>query len=69
MNNKNFVAPKLASGKVLPDGLEHALFEKEKEEFLRKEQRRHDWLVASFGVIGGGVMGLITSLLFWFITT
>ena len=35
----------------------------------KKAQIRHDWAIAIFGTIAGGVAGLITSLIFWLITT
>lgn len=73
MNNKDlnlddFKIPAIAEGKVLPIGIEHELMKQEKEKHLRKQQRRHDWCIAIFGVLGGGVMGLLTSILFWLMT-
>ena len=34
----------------------------------KKAQIRHDWAIAIFSTIAGGVAGLITSLIFWLIT-
>ena len=56
----------LSFTKVVPRGTGDFEQAKElKEMYLRKAQRRHDWLIASFGILGGGVMGFLTSLIFW----
>ena len=56
--------PNIADGKVLPPGIELELMKQEKEELLRKKSLRHDWMIAIFSVLGGGVMGLISSIIF-----
>lgn len=35
-----------------------------------KERRafKHDWRIVVFSTIGGGLMGLITSVIFWLLT-
>lgn len=35
----------------------------------KKAQVRHDWSITIFSTIAGAVAGLITSLIFWLITT
>lgn len=35
---------------------------------IRREQYRHDWKITIFSVISGAIGGLITSLIFWFVT-
>lgn len=40
-----------------------------KEKDREKRQFRHNWKIAIFGVLGGGIAGFITSLLFWLLTT
>lgn len=61
--------PTLATGTVVPRGTgDFEQANKLKEKYLRKAQHRHDWLIASFGVLGGGVMGFLTSLIFWLIS-
>ena len=39
-----------------------------KEEQRKKEQRQHEYRLTLFNIIGGGIAGLITSLIFWLIT-
>lgn len=65
---ENIEIPAIARGAVLPYGVEAELMNQEKEKILRKQQRRHDWRIAIFGGLGGGVMGFLTSLLFWLMT-
>ncbi|MBQ2775427.1 MAG: hypothetical protein IJF40_06050 [Clostridia bacterium] len=64
---KDVRIPQLATGKFVPPGVDVQIMKEQKEEYLRKAQNRHDWLVALFGVVGGGVMGFLASLLFWLI--
>ena len=34
----------------------------------QKQQFRHDWRLAIFNTVAGGIAGLITSIIFWLIT-
>ena len=43
--------------------------ETESEHINNQMKFRHDWKITIFNVIGGSLAGLITSLLFWLITT
>lgn len=53
---------------LTPDG--KAIVEKElQDEQLRKEQYRHNWRVAICSSICGAISGLITSIVFWLITS
>ena len=63
-NNLEFDIPKIALGKTVPAGIEQTLHKKSEEERIRKEAYRHDWKIAIFGIVGGGIMGLITSFIF-----
>lgn len=65
MKKHDFKKPHIANGDFLPHGVSLEIMKQEKEKHLLKAQRRHDWLIALFGVIGGGAMGFITSLVFW----
>lgn len=40
----------------------------QKAEKIRKQQFQHDWKVAIFNAVAGGVAGFITSLIFWLVT-
>lgn len=37
------------------------------EEYARKRQFRHDWLLATFSAFSGAVFGFLGSLVFWLI--
>lgn len=68
MDPNNLKIPKIASGAWLPPGVEAYLAKKDAEQRARKQQLRHDWLIAIFGIFGGAVSGFLSSLLFWLIT-
>lgn len=56
--------PSIITGGVVP----HYVYEKSAQEEKEHKQRKHDWRIALFSVLGGGVMGLITSFIFWLCT-
>lgn len=48
---------------------EHAARLKEQaSEKIRIKQTHHDWLISLFGIFGGAVVSLITSIIVWWIT-
>lgn len=55
--------PPIANGSVLPDSIKTKLMQDEKEVQEKKESRRHDWMIALFGIIGGTVGGAVSSLI------
>ena len=55
--------PKLIRGERIPDGIQELWLKEEKERAAIKEQRRHDFLIATYGIIGGIVGGVISSLI------
>lgn len=57
--------PNLAQGKFNPI-LEYEL-KCAKEEYERKRQFRHDWVLALFSAVSGAVFGFLTSFIFWII--
>lgn len=60
--------PSIAKGTAIPSGtLARYQYEELKQEYERKRQFRHDWLIASFSALSGAVFGFLTSLLFWLI--
>lgn len=56
--------PSIVAGEVVPC----SVYEKAAQEEKEKKQRRHEWAIAIFGVIGGGIMGFVSSLIFWLCT-
>lgn len=64
----HLIVPKIAQGTVIPHKIEEKMMLEEKEKRELKRARRHDWLIAIFGTVGGVVGGLISSLVFWLIT-
>lgn len=60
--------PGIAKGTAIPAGaLARYQYEELKQEYERKCQFRHDWLIASFSALSGAVFGFLTSLVFWLI--
>ncbi len=48
---------------------EHAARLREQaSEKIRIKQTHHDWFIALFGILGGAVVSLITSIIVWWIT-
>lgn len=54
--------PKMAKGTVIPTSVYVKEMNEAKAKAERKTQFRHDWAIAIFSLIGGGIMGVITSL-------
>ena len=55
--------PFLASGSVIPYGiLEQQLKEAKEKEALR-QQRKHDFLIATYGIVGSIISAVISSLI------
>ena len=65
----NFEIPKLAQGTQTPliAQLELDEMKRRKEEYERKRQFRHDWLIATFSALSGAIFGFLASLVFWLI--
>lgn len=61
--------PKMADGTLIPDGVAYQMFIEAREKELRKESRRHDYMVAGFSAAIGGLFGFAASLLYDFITS
>ena len=59
----HFSKPLISSGKSIPYGiLEQQLREAKEKETLR-QQRKHDFLIATYGIIGGILSGVTSSLI------
>ena len=55
--------PDIARGVVIPDGIQNLWLKEAKEKEALKKQRRHDFLIATYGIIGGIVGGVISSVI------
>lgn len=54
--------PNLSKGTVIPPGIQEAWLKEEKNEDAQRKQRRHDFLIATYGIIGGIVGGIISGV-------
>lgn len=48
-----------------PRGSDYFLLKQRLERQAEKKKSRHDWVIAIVGIVGGGVMGFLVSLIFW----
>ena len=65
--NLHFSKPLISSGKIIPHGiLEQQLREAKEKETLR-QQRKHDFLIATYGIVGGILSGVASSLIVLYI--
>lgn len=55
--------PSIAEGSVIPDGIQELWLKEAKEKEALKKQRRHDFLIATYGIVGGLISGVATSLI------
>ncbi len=55
--------PSIADGSTIPLGIQELWIKEEKEKQALKKQRRHDFLIATYGIIGGFVSGVASSLI------
>ena len=59
----DFKLPDIAAGKVVPDELRVDWLKEAREKAAAKEQCKHDFVVAAFGIAGGLVSGVVSSLI------
>ena len=59
----DFKLPEMSKGTIIPDGVIEQQIKEAKEKELRKQQWRHDFRVALFSAVAGGIAGVITSLI------
>lgn len=55
--------PNISKGTVMPSGIQDSFLSEEKEQEAIRKQRRHDFLIATYGIIGGIIGGAISSIL------
>lgn len=60
----NPIRPRIADGEFIPDGIAYQMMQERREAELRRQARRHDYLVAAFSAAVGGVLGFLASLLY-----
>lgn len=63
----DFKLPEMSKGTIIPDGVIEQQIKEAKEKELRKQQWRHDFRVALFSAVAGGIAGVITSLIVLYI--
>lgn len=55
--------PFLANGSVIPYGIQVQQLKEAKEKATLYQQRKHDFLIATYGIVGGIISGIISSLI------
>ena len=59
----DFEIPDITRGAVIPAAIQEAWIKEAKEKEALRKQRRHDFLIATYGIIGGIISGLVSSLI------
>lgn len=60
-NLNNIPFPEISKGTIIPNGILEQQIEEAKEKELQKQQWRHDFRIALFSAVSGGIAGFITS--------
>ena len=55
--------PEIARGSVIPEKMQLLWLKEAKEREMIRQQRRHDFLIATYGIIGGIAGGVISSVI------
>ena len=63
----DFKLPEMSKGTIIPNGIVEQQLKEAKEKELRKQQWRHDFRVALFSTVAGGIAGIVTSLIVLYI--
>lgn len=63
----DFKLPEISKGIIIPNGIIEQQLKEAKEKELRKQQWRHDFRVALFSSVVGGIAGIVTSLVVLYI--
>lgn len=64
---KNFPIPEIAKGTVIPIGIQIQQLKEAKEKEALRQQRKHDFLIATYGIVGGIISGVASSLIVLYI--
>lgn len=59
----DFKIPEIAKGTIVPHAVLEQQIKEAKEKELRRQQWRHDFRVALFSAVVGGISGIATSLI------
>lgn len=59
----DFEIPDIARGAVIPAAIQESWLKEAKEQEALRKQRRHDFLIATYGIIGGIISGVVSSLI------
>lgn len=57
------IKPFMASGKIIPNEMLEQQLKEAKEKEFRKQQWKHDFRIALFSVVSGGISGFVTSVI------
>lgn len=63
----DFKLPEMSKVTIIPNGIAEQQLKEAKKKELRKQQWRHDFRVALFSAVAGGIAGVITSLIVLYI--
>ncbi len=66
-NLKNIPIPEIAKGTVVPLGIQMQQIQEAKEKEALRQQRKHDFLIATYGIVGGIISGVASSLIVLYI--
>ena len=55
--------PFLANGSVIPYGIQMQQLKEAKEKEALRQQRKHDFLIATYGIVGGIISAVTSSLI------
>lgn len=58
----NFDIPDIACGAVIPHGVQLELLKEEKRKEELEAQRKHDFWIATYGIIGGLISGMVSGV-------
>lgn len=64
---KNFPIPEITKGTIIPDGIKMQLLKEAKEKEALCQQRKHDFLIATYGIVGSIISGVTSSLIVLYI--
>lgn len=62
-NFKDIPIPEIAKGTILPYGIQIQQIQEAKEKETLRQQRKHDFLIATYGIVGGIISGVASSLI------